>query len=108
MKLGFSLATGLVEALRAYGIKLLHKVIGKFSSAMDPAMEDSKLLLQNQAQFVSPLRLALADNAPPMLFMEGAILAVSFLKSGLAGGEHRCPARTTLYKLSPSHNKQET
>lgn len=86
VKLGFSLATGLVEALRGYGIKLLHRIIDKFSAAMDPAAEDSKLLIQNQAQFVSPLRLALSDSAPPLLFMQGAILAVSFLKSGLAGG----------------------
>lgn len=87
VKLGFTLATGQVEALRPCGVQLLDKIILAFSAAEDPDVEGANLLFQYQAQFVSPLRLALASNAPPLLFMHGATLAVSFLKSGLAGGE---------------------
>ncbi|GMH38796.1 hypothetical protein BSKO_06694 [Bryopsis sp. KO-2023] len=87
VKLGFSLATGQVEALRPFGVQVLTEIIDAFSAADDPMQEGSKLLFQFQAQFVSPLRLALSIDAPPLLFMRGSTLAVSFLKSGLAGGD---------------------
>lgn len=87
MKLGFSLSTGQVEALQPEGIKLLNAVILHFGEADDPDIEDTKLLFQFQAQFVSPLRQALAPVAPPLLFMSGSILAVSFLRSGLGGSD---------------------
>ena len=87
MRLGFSLSTGQVEALQPEGIKLLNAVILHFGEADDPDMEDMKLLFQFQAQFVSPLRQALAPVAPPLLFMSGSMLAVSFLRSGLGGSD---------------------
>ena len=85
--MGFSLSTGQVEALQPEGIKLLNAVILHFGEADDPDMEDMKLLFQFQAQFVSPLRQALAPVAPPLLFMSGSMLAVSFLRSGLGGSD---------------------
>lgn len=89
VRLGFNLSTGQVEALQPQGIELLNAIIFYFKDAMDPEIENIKLLLQYQAQYVSPLRQALApSSAPPLLFMSGATLAVSFIKSGLAEGNY--------------------
>eukprot|EP00803_Ostreobium_quekettii_P010737 evm.model.scf_1340.1 EVM.evm.TU.scf_1340.1 scf_1340:1414-16767(-) len=87
IKLGFSMSTGDAETLRPQGIRLLERVLKHYANAMDPLGEGCKLLFQYQAQFVSALRLALTPEAAPLLFMLGAALAVSFLKSGLGGGE---------------------
>ena len=61
----FSCATGTVEILQPVGLELLTKVIGIFSEAVDPDVEESLLLEVYQAQIGAAIRPAFAPDAMP-------------------------------------------
>eukprot|EP00884_Botryococcus_braunii_P001693 jgi/Botrbrau1/11524/Bobra.0393s0003.2 len=82
--IGFKMATGQVEALRALGLRLLKAVLRRFGDFEDPVVKGHRLLEQYQAHFVSALRSALAAGASPTLVAAGAGLASLFLQKGLA------------------------
>lgn len=85
--LGFRMASGQLEALRALGVELMYAVLTCLGDAPDPLAEGERLLAQYQAQFVSALRASLATEASPAVQAAGAALAAAFLEKGLAGGD---------------------
>jgi hypothetical protein len=88
--LGFRMATGQLDALRALGVDLMIAVLTHLGDASDPFVEEvegAKLLAQYQAQYVSTLRASLAPDASPEVGASGAALAAAFLEKGLAAGD---------------------
>jgi hypothetical protein len=88
--LGFKMATGQLDALRALGVDLMIAVLTHLGDSPDPfaeEVEDAKLLAQYQAQYVSTLRASLAPDASPEVGASGAALAAAFLEKGLAAGD---------------------
>jgi len=90
--LGFRMASGQLNALRALGVELMSAVLTcQIGDAPDPvAQEEGRrelLLAQYQAQYVSALRVSLAPEASPAVQAAGAALAAAFLEKGLAGGD---------------------
>ncbi|KAL4528840.1 hypothetical protein Ndes2437A_g03376 [Nannochloris sp. 'desiccata'] len=88
--LGFKMATGQLDALRALGVDLMIAVLTHLGDASDPFVEEvegAKLLAQYQAQYVSTLRASLAPDASPEVGASGAALAAAFLEKGLAAGD---------------------
>jgi hypothetical protein len=88
--LGFKMATGQLDALRALGVDLMIAVLTHLGDSADPFVEEvegAKLLAQYQAQYVSTLRASLAPDASPEVGASGAALAAAFLEKGLASGD---------------------
>lgn len=90
VELGFKMATGQLDALRALGVDLMIVVLTHLGDAPDPffeGVEGAKLLAQYQAQYVSTLRASLAPDVSPEVGASGAALAAAFLEKGLAAGD---------------------